>query len=94
MSIAIVDCLAKIRERVLASPFSFNLAREFEQERRLTNQVESDIRERDVLLENGTMPAPLRKTMTEHETIVAESEEIFGESGVVAQKPFSPRGIL
>jgi hypothetical protein len=38
------------------------------------------------------MPAPLGKTMTKYEAIVAESQEILKE--VVGQNPLRPRGIL
>jgi hypothetical protein len=38
------------------------------------------------------MPAPLRQTMAEHESIVAESQEILKE--IVGQNPLRPRGIL
>ena len=94
MSVAIVDRLTEIREIIFASSLSFDLTSELEKEGRLADQVESDVRERDVLFENRPVSAPLRQTMTKNETIVAESEEIFGECGGVGQKPFSPRGIL
>ena len=94
MSVAIVDRLTEIREIILASSLSFDLPSELEKERRLADQVESDVRERDVLFENRSVPTPLRKSMAEYKAVVTEAEEILGQRSRVAQKPFSPRGIL
>ena len=78
MSVAIVDRFAKIREIIFTSSFAFDFACELEKKRRLADQVESDVRQRDVFFEYRTMSAPLRETMTEHQSVVAESEEILG----------------
>ena len=94
LHIPVVDRLAEIRERIFAPSLSFDFAGELEEQRRLTDQVESDVRKRDILFENRPMPAPLRKTMTMYETIIAKAEEILGECRGETQKPFSPRGIL
>ena len=70
-------------ERIRIASFSFRLAGEPEVKRRLTDEVERDVGERDVLFEDWSVPAPLGKAVAEYEAIVAYSEEIF-EQVVVA----------
>ena len=73
MSVAVVDRFTEIRERILASAFPFDFTGKLEEKRRLADQIESDVRQRDVFFEYRTMSAPLRKTVTENQTVVAES---------------------
>src|SRR5262249_18707118 len=47
--VAVVDRVSEIRERVFRAILAFYLAGELEQKRRLTDQIERDVRERDVL---------------------------------------------
>jgi len=92
VNVPIVDRLAEIREIVFTSTFAFGFTRELEVERCLSDEVERDVRESNVLLENRTVPAPLRQPVAEHEAVVAESQQVLEK--VVAQKPLRPRGIL
>ena len=72
-----VDRVAEIRERVLVATLPFHLAGELEQQRRLADQVERDVGERDVLLEDRPVAAPLRQPMAEHQPVVAEAEQVL-----------------
>src|SRR5512141_2908956 len=75
LNISIVNRLAEIRERILISSFPFDFAGELEQQRLLPDHVERDVSKRDVLFENRPVPAPLRKTVAQHQAVVSESEE-------------------
>ena len=77
--VAVVDGVAEIRERVLVASLPFDLARELEKQRRFADQVERDVGERDVLLEDRPVAAPLGQPMAEHEPVVGEAEEIGEE---------------
>jgi hypothetical protein len=92
MHVAVIDRIAEIREIIFTASLTLSLTRQLQKKGCLADEIERDVRERDVLLENRTMPAPLRETMTEHESIVAKSEEVLKE--VVGQNPLRPRGIL
>ena len=46
-----------------------------QEQRRLTEEIERDVGERDVLLENGRVSAPLAQPVTEHEPVVAEAQQ-------------------
>lgn len=59
--------------------------------RRLAEEIERDVGERDVLLENWSVPTPLGEAMPENEPVVAEAKTVLEER---IQNPFSPRGIL
>jgi hypothetical protein len=52
---------------------------ELEEQIRLANQVESDVREGDVFFQDRRVSAPLREAVTEDEAVVGESEEILKE---------------
>src|SRR4051794_35794016 len=82
--------IAQIRECIGVAPLSLDLCRKPEQERRLADEVERDVRQRDVLLEDRRMAAPLGETMAEDEPIVAETKQIL--EGRVHMR--IPRGTL
>jgi hypothetical protein len=86
-----LDRFAKEREIVRTPSFSFLLSRDLERARRLTQQIERDVREGDVFLENGPVSAPFGEPMSEDQPVIAEPESEFAER---AQNPFRPRGIL
>ena len=75
--IAVLDCITKIGERIGVASLPLDLGRQPEEQRRLTDEVERDVREGNVLLENRRMTAPLGETMAEHEPVVAKSHEII-----------------
>ena len=68
---------------------------ELEEVRRLADEIERDVGQRDVLLENRRMPTPLRQSMTENESIVAEAKKILEPIRVCPRhQTFTPRGTL
>src|SRR5262249_55065478 len=77
--IAIVAAVAQIREVVLAATEPLDAAGVLQQQARLTDQIEREVRERKILLGRRTVPAPLRQAMPEHEIRVAEPEQILEE---------------
>ena len=79
LRVAELDGVTEIGERIFAPPFPFDLPRELEQGRRLANEVECDVRERDVFLENRRVPAPLGESMAEDEPVIRESKQVFEE---------------
>jgi hypothetical protein len=83
---------AQIGERILISPLGFNLARALQEQVRFANEVERDVRERDVLFENRTMSAPLAQPMAEDEPIVTEPKQVLEK--VRAQENRTPCGTL
>ena len=58
----------------------------------MANQVERDVRQRDVFFENRAMAAPLRHTMTEYETVVAQPQHVL-EQRIVDARGTRPRRI-
>jgi hypothetical protein len=78
-AIAVLHALAEVGERVLVAPRALDLAREPEDRRRLPDEVERDVGRRDVLLEDRSVPRPLRHPVPEHETVVAEPEQVLEE---------------
>ena len=77
LAVAVVHRLAEIRERILVASLAFDLAREPQEHRRLADQVERDVRERDVLLEDRTVTAPFGQPVAEHQAVVAEPQQIL-----------------
>ena len=54
-----------------------------EQQARLADQVERDVGERQVLLEDRAVPAPLRQALAEDQRVVGEAEDVV-EVGVAS----------
>ena len=68
--------LAQERDLVLAAAASLDLAGICEQQPRLTDQVESDVGEPEILLERGRMTHPLAQPLAEHEGQIAEPQHV------------------
>ena len=104
LAVAELNDLAKIRERIFVAPLPFHLAGETQEHRRLAEEIERDVRRRDVFLEDRTVAAPLAQPMAEHEPVVAEAQEILEQRvGRFARRrhdrrrrhtPRTPRGTL
>src|SRR5262249_5316484 len=96
-----LDAVAQEREIVLGASLALRRPRQLEKQRRLADQVERDVRERDVFLENRAVPAPLRQPVAEDQPVVAEAEEI-GKDNLGGHRaprnrgytPRTPRGTL
>ncbi len=92
------DGVAKVGEIVGSSSRALGFPGELQRARRLADEVERDVRQRDVLLQNRPVAAPLGETMAEYEPVVANAQQIFGESSLLVlrrnQNPLSPRGTL
>ncbi len=92
------DGVPKVGKIVGSSSRALGFSGELKSARRLTDEVEGDVRQSDVLLQNRPVPAPLGKAMTEYEPVVADAQQIFGESCLLVlrrnQNPLSPRGTL
>ena len=94
LNVPILDSFPEVRKLIFVAALALCFSGEAQEQRRLSDQIQRDIRESDVLFENWTMTAPLGQTVAQHQAIVAESQEIFDEGGGVAQNPLSPRGTL
>ncbi len=90
--VAVVGRIAKIRERVLVAALRFRFAGPLQQQVRLAHEVERDVRERDVLLEDRPVPAPLAQPVAKHQAVVAVAEQVFEE--LRAHRLPTPRGTL
>ena len=75
--VAELDRVAEVRQRVLVAPLPFDLAGALQEQRRLADEVERDVGERDVLLEDRRVPAPLGQPVAQHEPVVAEPQQIL-----------------
>ncbi len=60
-----------------------DLRRSFQQEGRLTEQVEGDVRKRDVLLEDRTVAAPLGKPVTENQSVIPVTKQRVEAEGAL-----------
>jgi hypothetical protein len=65
-----LGAFAEIRERIGGPSLSFFPARELEQQVGLANEVERDVRKRDVLFEDWPVAAPFGETMAVYQAIV------------------------
>ena len=84
--------LAKKREVIGAAPGTFGGSGDLQCAGRLSEKIERDVGERDVLLENWPVRAPLGETVAEYQPVIAEPERVIEKR--VRQNPFRPRGIL
>ena len=82
LDVAVVDGIAEIGQGVLVALFPLDLAGQMEEVRRLPDEVERDVGERDVLLEDGAVAAPFGQPVTQDQAIVAQPEQIL-EEGVL-----------
>ena len=71
-----IEHVAKEREFVRVTPLAFRRARDAQEMRRLTDQIEPDIGERQIDLQHRRMPAPLRQPLTEDQRVVAEADGV------------------
>ena len=90
--VPVFDGVTEIRERILIASRALDFPCALEQQRRLTNEVEGDVREGDVFLEEWPVPAPLREAMTEHKPIISESQQILNEVPLPAARCPLPAG--
>ena len=74
--------VAQIGERVLVAALALDRRRIGVERPRLADEVERDVRERDVLLEHRRVAAPFGQTMPEHERIVGEAQRVLHERRV------------
>src|SRR5688572_14744987 len=65
-----LDGLAEISECICVLPLSLRLPCQPEEQVRLADEVERHVGERDVLLEDRSMTAPLGQAMTQDQAIV------------------------
>ncbi len=68
--VQVVAVFAQQRELVLAAAATLDLAGVGEQQPRLTDQVERDIREPQVLLDRRRVPDPFAQALSEHQARV------------------------
>ena len=64
---------------VAIAALSLHLARQVEEQARLTDQVETDIGEAEVDLERRRMPAPFGETLTQDQAVIAKAQKIVEE---------------
>jgi hypothetical protein len=78
--VAVVDLIAQEGELVFvparAAALATVLAGQGQQRPRLTDQVERHVRQRDVLLEDGPVAAPLAEALAEDQAGVAKAQQI------------------
>ena len=74
--LAIGVLVAQVGKVVLAAPLALDLAGIGVEQPRLADQVERQVGERDVLLQHGRPPRPLRQPMPEHQRVVGEGHDI------------------
>ncbi len=89
--VAELDRVAEIRQRVLVAPLPLDLAGQLQEARRLPDEVERDVGERDVLLEDRPVPAPLRQPVPEHQPIIAEPEQVLEQRSRAPTQPHRRR---
>ncbi len=65
-----IEHVAVKRELVAVASFA-------QEQRRLPDQVERQVGEADVDLEHGSVPAPFADALPQHQSVVAEAQEIF-----------------
>ena len=79
LHVAELDRLAEERERVGVASRALLRAGEIEQRRRLPDQVERDVAERDVLLEDRRVAAPPGELVAQHEPVVGVAQQVLDE---------------
>src|SRR5688500_1539670 len=79
LNVAELNLLAKKRELVRGAAVPLRFRRQLKGAVRLPQEIERDVGQRDVFLEDGPVTAPLRKTVTENQPVVAEPETEFGD---------------
>ena len=62
---------------ILVATSALELAGVREQQARLPEQIQRNIRQRQVLFEHRRMPAPFREPLAEDEGAVGEAEDVF-----------------
>jgi hypothetical protein len=77
--VAEIPRVAEEGEVVRAPPPALHLAREAEPHLRLPDEVERDVGQRDVLLEDGRMAAPLADPVAEDQRVVPHPQEELEE---------------
>ena len=97
--------VAEVGEVVRRAAAPLARGREVEQRDRLADEVEGDVGERDVLLEDGRVPAPLGEAVPQHQPVVGEAQQVLGGRPCTvrlrrralhgrAHSPFTPMGTL
>jgi hypothetical protein len=87
--IQVLAVLAQERDVILAAAAPLELAGIGQQQPRLTNEVEGDVGEPEILLERRRMTHPLAQPLAEHEREIAEPQHVsitrehLGRSGPV-----------
>jgi hypothetical protein len=77
LKISKLDRFAKVGEGIRVPSLAFYFAGKAQIKRALSDQIERDVGERNVLLENRPVPAPLGESVPEHQTVVTQSQEIL-----------------
>src|SRR5688572_29563418 len=77
LEVPVFHRLAEVRKIVLAPTLSLGLTGKLEKEGRLADEIERDVRERDVFLENGTVAAPFGHAVSENEAVIGQSQQVL-----------------
>jgi hypothetical protein len=75
--VAELGLVAQERELVLVAPPAFQSAGMREQQARLADQVQRDVRQRDVLLDHGPVAAPLGEPLPEDERRIRDAHHVL-----------------
>ncbi len=68
-----IEHVAAKGQRIGIAAFAFRVGRHAQEVRRLPDQVETDIGERQIDLQHRRMTAPFRKTLAEDECVIAQT---------------------
>src|SRR4029077_3235838 len=82
LDVAVGDAVAEVGEGILVAPLPLYLAGQPEEVRRLPDEVERDVGERDVLLEDGAVTAPFGQPVAQDQAVVPQPEQILEEPGI------------
>src|SRR5207248_6406504 len=74
-NISEIACIAEERELVLIAGSTLDVACVPQPKTRMSQQVQSNVGQRDIFFEHRTMPAPLGQALAENEAVVSEAKQ-------------------